>query len=396
MSKHKRENKPMDKKNKLNDIFADDPFGLLEIKEKNPIITADDRLISSFEEINTFFEKNGCEPTQSMNDVSERQLFSRLQGIRDIPDKRNSLKKYDRFNLLNGADILEVNSLDDIFNNDALGLLGDTKEDIFTLKHIPKIDKDRKNADYLSKRKAYEDFVTYEPMFVQCQKDLKSGTRELKDFREEYLKEGTFFILKSVLVYLEEIGELKKDKYHKYNARTTLIFENGTYSNMLLRSLTRILYDDGNYVSELKELTPHQITSDDKQNGYIYILSSLSNDDVVSTKKNLFKIGFSTTEVETRIKNARKDPTYLMAEVKTVSAYEVYNVNPHKLEQLVHKFFSNSCLDIDIVDEKGDVHRPREWFVAPLEVIEEAVELIINGKVIDYRYDEVSESIKYK
>ena len=106
---------------------------------------------------------------------------------------------------------------------------------------------------------------------------------------------------------------------------------------------------------------------------HIYILKSLSHEDVITTKKNLFKIGFSTTAVETRIKNAVNDPTYLMADVQTVAVYEVYNVNPHKLEQLIHQFFGNSCLDIDIIDGNGKVHRPREWFIAPLEVIEEAI-----------------------
>ena len=113
-------------------------------------------------------------------------------------------------------------------------------------------------------------------------------------------------------------------------------------------------------------------------------------------QKNLYKIGFSTTAVETRIKNAIKDPTYLMAEVKTMATYEVYNVNPHKLEQLIHKFFGNSCLDIDIIDEKGNLYRPREWFIAPLEIIEEAINLIVSGKIVDYRYDINNEIIQLK
>ncbi|MEA1879870.1 MAG: GIY-YIG nuclease family protein [Campylobacterota bacterium] len=107
----------------------------------------------------------------------------------------------------------------------------------------------------------------------------------------------------------------------------------------------------------------------------------------------LYKIGFSRTGVETRIKNAKNDPTYLMAEVQTVSAYEVYNVNPHKLEQLIHKFFSHCCLDIDIIDEAGNIHKPREWFIAPLAVIEEAVGLIVDGGIVDYYYDNINEII---
>ena len=128
----------------------------------------------------------------------------------------------------------------------------------------------------------------------------------------------------------------------------------------------------------------------------IYILKSLSNEDIIQTKKNLYKIGFSTTTVETRIKNAKQDPTYLMADVKTVAAYEVYNVNPHKLEQLIHKFFGNSCLDMEIYDGNGKLYKPREWFIAPLEIIEEAIELIVNGKILNYRYDEENEVIVEK
>jgi len=69
------------------------------------------------------------------------------------------------------------------------------------------------------------------------------------------------------------------------------------------------------------------------------ILKSLSNDDIISTKRNLYKIGFSATPVEDRIKNRETDPTYLMAKVKIVETFKCFNVNPHKLEQLIHEFF---------------------------------------------------------
>lgn len=135
------------------------------------------------------------------------------------------------------------------------------------------------------------------------------------------------------------------------------------------------------------------VGKDDSKKGYIYILKSLSNDDRITTKRNLYKIGFSTIDVETRIKNAKLEPTYLMADVAIVSSFEVYNINPHKLEQLIHKFFSYSCLDIDIVDAKGDIYKPREWFIVPLDVIEEVIELIISAKIINYKYDIENEKI---
>lgn len=74
--------------------------------------------------------------------------------------------------------------------------------------------------------------------------------------------------------------------------------------------------------------------------------------------------------VEERIKNSTEDPTYLMAPVKIISTFECYNLNPQKLEQLLHNFFGESCLNIDIYDKHGKRHTPREWFIAPFEVIE--------------------------
>lgn len=290
----------------------------------------------------------------------------------------------------------DINSLDDIFNSDTFGLL-DTKveEDIFTLKNVPRVEK-RADADYVAKREKFEDFDKYEQLFIDCQADLKANRRQIVPSVESQLEVGTFCVLDGVLLYISDIQDGYRGNSGKINRRTTLIFENGTKSNMLLRSLGKRLKDSGNMITKLeneKASGLFDVTDEDTQNGYIYILKSLSNEDVILTKKNLYKIGFSTTDVETRIKNARQDPTYLMADVKTIAAYEVYNVNPHKLEQLIHKFFGNSCLDIDIIDGNGKIYKPREWFIAPLEVIEEAINLIISSKIIHYRYNEETERI---
>ena len=290
----------------------------------------------------------------------------------------------------------DINSLDDIFNSDTFGLL-DTKfeEDIFTLRNVPKIEK-RADADFVAKREKFDDFEKYEQLFIDCQADLKANRRQIVPSIESLLDVGTFCVLDGVLLYISDIQDGYRGNSGKINRRTTLIFENGTKSNMLLRSLGKRLKDSGNMITKLdheKESSLLNVTNEDKQNGYIYILKSLSNEDIIQTKKNLYKIGFSTTAVETRIKNAKQDPTYLMADVKTVAAYEVYNVNPHKLEQLIHKFFGNSCLDMEIYDGNGKLYKPREWFIAPLEVIEETINLIVSGKIINYRYDENNEKI---
>ncbi|MEA2100836.1 MAG: GIY-YIG nuclease family protein [Campylobacterota bacterium] len=383
----------------LDDILENDPLGLLgEVKVKNPIVTPDDRLIESFEEINQFYKDNGCEPKRSV-DMNEIALSARLSEIRKNQSKINMLKKYDTYNLLKTEETIEFNSIEDIFANDDLGIFNQEQEDIFTLKNVPKIDKERAEADFVARRKKCENFEEYENLFKQCQKDLKDGKRKLIDSVESKLDVGVFCVLDGVLLLIVEIKRGKRGNSNKINRRTTIVFENGTQSNMLLRSLGKRLKNNGKMLTKLdNELLQNLqvVTKDDKQTGYIYILESLSNDDRILTKKDLYKIGFSTTDVKQRIKNTKNDPTYLMADVKIVDAYKVYDANPHKLEQLIHRFFAKSCLDIDIVDSKGDTCKPREWFVTPLPIIEESIKLIINGKIIDFYYDEIIESIKPK
>jgi len=121
----------------------------------------------------------------------------------------------------------------------------------------------------------------------------------------------------------------------------------------------------------------------------------LSFDDRIITKKNLYKIGFSKDDVKNRIANAINEPTYLMADVEIVSVYQCFNMNAQKLEQLLHKFFGKSCLNIEILDNNKIAHNPREWFIAPLDVIDEAIELIVSGKIIEYRYDYEREIVIY-
>ncbi|NCB14480.1 MAG: GIY-YIG nuclease family protein, partial [Erysipelotrichia bacterium] len=71
----------------LEDILSNDPLGVLaEAKPKAKSINEDDRLIASFEEINSFIETHGLEPKKSTN-MTERTLYSRLQGIKDNPEK---------------------------------------------------------------------------------------------------------------------------------------------------------------------------------------------------------------------------------------------------------------------------------------------------------------------
>ena len=109
--------------------------------------------------------------------------------------------------------------------------------------------------------------------------------------------------------------------------------------------------------------------------------------DIARLDGQLFKIGFTTSNLEDRIRSAVDDPTFLMAPVRPVVSYDAINLNANKFENIVHRFFAEARLDIEIKDRFGKPIRPREWFLLPLPVIERAIPLIVDGGILRYRYD---------
>lgn len=387
----------MDKKKlTLEDIFNDDELGILDTKATvSNIKSENDRLIDSFLEVNAFFEKNNREPKADVFVVNERSLGVWLKGFRNCSLTMEILKPYDTHNLL-GEISVEITSVDDILNDDELGIL-DTDEalEIFKIKNVSSL-KDREEADFVARRKAMKDknFAPYEANFKAVHKDLREGKRKLIDFHENQLNEGVYFIHNGILLLLEKTFHLEKDKYGKLDGRTKIIFENGTESGMKLRSLWKNLFENGKTVtfnSDTDEDTLiknlNNVNEEDMETGWIYILKSKSTNQSISEIKDLYKIGFSKVDVKQRIKNAIKEPTYLMAEVDIVSTYKCYNMNPHKFEQFLHRFFAEVCLNVDINDNQGRRITPREWFVVPLAIIDKVIDLILDGSIVDFRYD---------
>jgi hypothetical protein len=394
----------MDRDKALKEIFENDPLGLLVVKPyKSQVRNEDERLVASFQEINSFYEQSNREPELG-DGIQEHQLYSRLKSLRENPLKMEILKNHDIYGLLDYTP-KEVTSLDDVLNDDVLGILRDDDTGLFDLKHVTKF-KERESTDFVAKRKPCKDFEKYESKFKLVQSDLNEGKRKLIEFKQDNLREKTYYIHNGILFFVEKINITKKEHYKpdgtrvREDGRTRCIFENGTESNMLKRSVEKILYTNGQVVSENADITNEEflkkfshVNDEDEEAGFIYILKSKSDKQEIKEISNLFKIGFSKVSVEERIKNAPQEPTYLMADVKIVMAYKCYNMNTHKLEQLVHGFFGRSCLNIDVFDINGNRHTPREWFIAPLHVIEQAIHYIIAGAIVKYRYDDVNEEI---
>jgi hypothetical protein len=400
------------KKITIDDIFEDDDFGLLDSKVKTSTVKTDEeRLIDSFEEINVFVDKNDREPSKSS--MSEYGLLAKLKNFRENEEQKKILKPFDRHNLLGYVEI-EKQSIDDILNeDDELGLLdADNDLDIFKFKHTPRPE-DRADADFVAQRKPMKekDFEKYEKMFLQVHKEIKEGKRKIKPFTniEKNLHVGDYYLMNGIMLYLES-ANLKKEEWEqksgnrvRVEGRTRTVFENGTYSNMLYRSLGKQIQKDGKLITNTYEKIQEDlfvntglVKEEDIQSGWIYVLKSKSTNSQIANIKDLYKVGFASNSVDERIKNARHEATYLFADVQKVATYKIYNRNADKLEALLHRFFANACLDIDLFNEKGQRLNPREWFVVPFEVIEETIQLILNENIVNYEYDPMTKKIKLK
>lgn len=400
------------KKLTIDDIFEDDDFGLLDSKAKTSTVKTDEeRLIDSFEEINVFVDKNDREPSKSS--MSEYGLLAKLKNFRENEGQKKILKPFDRQNLLGYVE-MEKQSIDDILNeDDELGLLdADNDLDIFKFKHIPRPE-DRADADFVAQRKPMKekDFEKYEKMFLQVHKEIKEGKRRIKPFTnfEKNLHVGDYYLMNGIMLYLES-ANLKKDEVDlgsgnrvRVEGRTRTVFENGTYSNMLYRSLGKQIQKDGKLITNTSDKIEQDlfvksglVQEEDVQSGWIYVLKTKSTKKELTDISDLYKIGFASNSVDDRIKNAKNEATYLFADVKKIATYKVYNRNADKLESLLHRFFAKACLDIDLINEKGQRLNPREWFLVPFEVIEEVIQLTLNENIIHYKYNVESRKIALK
>lgn len=393
-------------KEKLKALIESDTLGLLNLPAHGSVSetkTDVQRLVDSFQEIVQFFEDN-CRLPENEDDLKELKLKARLEAIKKDPVKVKTLIDYDFYDLLDKKNTPTMTLSETL--NDPLGLLDLSDEDdsIYKLKHVEK--NDRLRPDFIAHRRVCRDFSTFEPVFRQLKSDLKMGKREFVEFSESDLESKSFFVLGGVLLILESARtNVQEYKYasgnrNRQDGRTRCIFDNGTESNMLFRSLGKALLKNGFTISDIiksNELTNDgtNITDNDVTGGYIYVLKSLSSDENVRKFKDLYKIGYCTTSISERISDCKNDPTYLMADVQIVLSVKCFNLNVPNLEDAIHKFFSDVNIEFKVVGNDGLVHHPREWFAAPLGSVEQAITLIVNGNYENYYYDkELKQIIK--
>lgn len=370
----------------------------------------EERIIAGFEEIQRFVEKHGHAPRHGESrDIFERIYATRLDQLRAQDDCRSLIEPLDYQGLLAGVDTQLPASDDDMDTDALLAELEDAIgiSDIADLRHV-RTAEEKRAAEEIANRDKCEDFATFKPLFDQVQRELESGIRKSREFElKAEIRPGAWFIVGGQKAYVADMDEIYVNAQGRTDARLRVIFDNGTESNMLMRSLQRALHKDeaGRRISDpeagplfvREEASPFtgQLDDDDSASGTIYVLRSKSDHPVVAANRDvLHKIGVTGGDVQKRIANAKLDATFLLADVEIVATYTLYNINRTKLENLIHRIFDPARLDIEIKDRFGNPVIPREWFLVPRFVVDDAVERIKDGTITDYAYDPKSATLR--
>jgi len=360
----------------------------------------EERIIAGFEEIQRFVEKQGRLPEHGEDrGIFERLYAVRLDRIRSSNECTELLETLDTEGLLNqepegNAMQPSIEEATDEELLEALGVEADATADVTQLKHV-RSRAEIRAAEEVAQRISGDDFESFRPIFEQVQHELTSGDRRTTKYQDNAeVRRGDLFILDGQKVLIDRMGEEFVADHGRKDRRLRVIYDNGTESDLLLRSLQRSLNKDSNSRRILPSdfvappLFSDQEEKDDSQSGYIYVLRSLSDHPFIVENRNVIhKIGVTGGDIERRVSNAKKDPTFLMSDVELVESYKLANINRNKLEQLLHHFFVNVRMDVQLRDRFGDSVEPREWFLVPLPIIQEVMRLLIDGQLDHYMYD---------
>lgn len=366
----------------------------------------EERLIAGFEDVLRFVGAHGRAPQHGEErDIFERVYAVRLDRLRALPEAHSLLAPLDAHGLLADAPGAVPASHADLLDDEALlaelGVDGAPAEgDITVLRHVTSSE-ERRAAEEIANRTKCEDFDKFKPLFEKVKRELASGERKTRSFHTrsmDEIQQGTFFIVGGQIAYVAEVGESFTTQYERRDSRLRVIYDNGTEGDVLQRSLQRALHRDevARLITEPSAgpLFGDTMEADDIENGTIYVLRSLSGHPFVAEHRELIhKIGVTGGKVETRIAHAENDATYLLAKVEVIATYKLSNVHRTKLENVFHRIFAPAQIDLTIEDRFGHPVKPREWFLVPLPVIDEAVRRVRDGSITDFAYDTATASL---
>ena len=364
----------------------------------------EERIVAGFEEVRRFAEEHGRPPRHGEDgDIFERLYAVRLDRIRSSGECLDLLHGLDDGGLLiAGAEEGAAVETDDELLA-ALGLDGESPDDLTVMKHV-RPHAERSAPDGVAQRTPCEEFDgRFRPLFREVQRQVASGERQTERFNKRELRrqirEGDWFVLDGQKALVAEAKDWFTPEHGERDRRLRVVFDNGTESDLLMRSLRRALNKDERSRRILPpepaddaELGPLFAGEDDggdgADGGHVYIARSLSDHPFIAEYRDLLhKIGSTGGDPGTRVAGAAKDPTFLLAPAQIEASYRLTGVSRTKLERLLHRYFAPVKADIELLDRFGGAVKPSEWFLAPLSAIEEAVELVRTGEITRRRYD---------
>jgi hypothetical protein len=355
----------------------------------------EERIVAGFEEMSGLWKNMADCPQHGKLGISSSDLCSTARSPARIGGMSCSLKTLDSRGLLEAETDASLNTESDLTDEALLASLGvdaASENDVTHLTHV-RSRSEIKAAEEIAQRTPCQDFDEFKPIFDKVQRQLQSGERQTLKYQDNAaVNQGDLFILDGHKVLVVEMGEPFVSDYGRSDCRLRVVYDNATESDLLLRSLQRALNKDkaSRRITnpDFGPLFSYIETEDDLPTGYIYVLRSHSDHPFIAENRSVIhKIGVTGGDVKSRIANAKKDATYLLAEVEIVATFKLANINRKRLEALLQKFFSSARLELELLDRFGTTVKPREWFLVPLEVIEEVIEKIKEGTIDQFRYD---------
>ena len=369
----------------------------IEVKKAGGRTAREERIIAGFEDIQKFYEEHGRVPQHGDDrDIFERVYAVRLDRLRDQPECRAILEPFDRDGLLGAAPAIDEAAIEEMDNDALLAELGiDVAPEaggINDLRHV-RSQTEKRAAEEIAERTPCADFEPFEPLFAAVTAELERGVRETRRFgNNAEISQGEFFIVGGQMAYVASPGEEFTAEHGRRDSRLRVIYDNGTESDILRRSLQRALYKDeaGRRITnpDAGPLFGSEADDEDIASGTIYVAQSDSEHPVfIENRTILHKIGVTGGDVSKRIVSAKDDPTFLFAKARIVAEYKAHNINRAKLENILHRVLSAAQLDIEVPDRFGKPFKPREWFMVPLPVIDEVIKRVRDGSITTYTYD---------
>ena len=53
-------------------------------------------------------------------------------------------------------------------------------------------------------------------------------------------------------------------------------------------------------------------------------------------------------------------------------------------------------LNLSQVGPNGEIYNPSEWFIVPIDAIDQAIEMTVNGDITDFTYDPTTQTFIYR